>query len=67
MLLGRARRSIRFTCKCLDERFLDEREDLPQEELWKTRVQLLIDEERAGMDPPVNIKMEESKSRVLVN
>ncbi|KDN71959.1 putative phosphotransferase [Colletotrichum sublineola] len=59
--------------KYLDERFFGERsfgeggEGLQAGELWKTRVHLLSEEERAAMEPLVQIKMEESKERVLVD
>jgi hypothetical protein len=54
--------------KYLDERFFGEREkDIPKESLWKTRVNLLSDEERAAMEPLVQTKMEESQKRVLVD
>ncbi|KAK2037622.1 phosphotransferase [Colletotrichum somersetense] len=53
--------------KYLDERFFGERgEGFQAEELWKTRVHLLSEEERAAMEPLVQIKMEELKERVLV-
>ena len=52
--------------KYLDERFFGEREDIPTEELWKTRVHLLSKEEQAAMEPLVQTKMEESRERVLV-
>ncbi|KAK3940287.1 hypothetical protein QBC46DRAFT_385776 [Diplogelasinospora grovesii] len=53
--------------KYLDERFFGERgEGVPTEGLWKTRVHLLSEEERAAMEPLVQTKMEESKERVLV-
>ncbi|KAH8651154.1 hypothetical protein BX600DRAFT_100176 [Xylariales sp. PMI_506] len=52
--------------KYLDERFFGERADIPTEELWKTRVHLLSEEERAGMEPLVQMKMEESKERILI-
>lgn len=53
--------------KYLDERFFGAREgDIPAEELWKTRVQLLRADERAAMESMVQTKMEESKERVLV-
>ncbi|KAH8201105.1 hypothetical protein TruAng_004732 [Truncatella angustata] len=65
-----ARRSWAFDTiywKYLDEKFFGEREgDIPMEELWKTRVHLLSEEERAAMEPLVQIKMEESKERILV-
>ena len=51
----------------LDERFFGDREeDIPTEELWKTRVHLLTQDERDAMEPLVQTKMEESKERVLV-
>ncbi|QPH19961.1 hypothetical protein C2857_005258 [Epichloe festucae Fl1] len=37
--------------KYLDKRFFGEREDIPIEQLWKTRVQLLNNEELAAMEP----------------
>jgi hypothetical protein len=53
--------------KYLDERFFGEREkDVSTEELWKTRAHLLSPEERAAMEPMVQMKMEESKDRILV-
>lgn len=63
--------------KYLDEKFFGEREgeapteklwigDAPREELWKTRVHLLSEEERAAMEPFVQAKMEERKERILV-
>ncbi|KAL2755901.1 hypothetical protein ACRALDRAFT_1076671 [Sodiomyces alcalophilus JCM 7366] len=53
--------------KYLDERFFGERDEhVPTEELWKTRVHLLNEEERAAMEPLVQTKMEESKERVLI-
>ncbi|EEU34272.1 uncharacterized protein NECHADRAFT_50319 [Fusarium vanettenii 77-13-4] len=54
--------------KYLDERFFGEREkEIPKESLWKTRVSLLSEEERAAMEPLVQTKMEESQKRVLVD
>ncbi|KAF6835549.1 phosphotransferase [Colletotrichum plurivorum] len=51
----------------LDERFFGARgEGVPDEELWKTRVDLLGREEREAMEPFVRRKMEESRERVLV-
>ena len=65
-----ARRSWAFDTiywKYLDERFFGEwGKDIPTEELWRTRVHLLSEEERAAMEPLVQTKMEESKERVLV-
>lgn len=53
--------------KYLDERFFGERErDIPKEDMWRARVHLLSEEERAAMEPLVQTKMEESKERVLV-
>lgn len=53
--------------KYLDERFFGEREkDIPTEELWKMRLNLLSPEEQAAMELLVQIKMEESKERILV-
>lgn len=53
--------------KYLDERFFGERaKDTSPEEWWKLRVHLLSEEERAAMEPLVQIKMEESKERILV-
>ncbi|KAJ0164983.1 hypothetical protein CTA2_12687 [Colletotrichum tanaceti] len=53
----------------LDERFFGERGEagVRAGELWKTRVHLLSEEERAAMEPLVQIKMDESKERVLVD
>ena len=51
----------------LDERFFGERDKgIPAQELWKTRMHLLTEAERAAIEPLVEIKMEESKERVLV-
>ncbi|TVY44659.1 hypothetical protein LOCC1_G007046 [Lachnellula occidentalis] len=53
--------------KYLDQRFFGKRgDDVPTEELWKTRVHLLSEEERAAMEPLVQTKIEETKNRVLV-
>ncbi len=53
--------------KYLDERFFGGREEgVHAEELWKTRVHLLTQDERDAMELMVQIKMEESKERVLV-
>ena len=53
--------------KYLDERFFGERgEEIPTAELWKTRVHLLSEEEQAAMEAMVQMKMEESKERILV-
>ncbi|POR33090.1 Uncharacterized protein TPAR_06705 [Tolypocladium paradoxum] len=65
-----ARKSWAFDCiywKYLDERFFGERDkDIPMEQLWKTRVQLLNQEEQAAMEPLVQAKMEELEERVLI-
>ncbi|KAI5861660.1 phosphotransferase [Durotheca rogersii] len=65
-----ARRSWAFDTiywKYLDERFFGERrEHVPTEELWKIRASLLSEAERAAMEPLVQIKMEESKERRLI-
>ncbi|KAG9228077.1 phosphotransferase [Amylocarpus encephaloides] len=65
-----ARRSWAFDTiywKYLDEMFFGEREkDVSAGELWKTRVHLLSKEERAAMELMAQMKMEESKDRVLV-
>ncbi|KAL0932598.1 phosphotransferase family protein [Colletotrichum truncatum] len=53
--------------KYLDKLFFGERgENIPIDELWKTRVHLLSQEEQAAMEMVVQIKMEESKERVLI-
>lgn len=52
--------------KYLEERFFGDREHTPTEELWKTRLHLLNEDERAAMDTLVRMKMEESSERVLV-
>jgi hypothetical protein len=39
----------------------------PAEELWKSRVHLLSEQEQAAMEPLVQIKTEKSKERILVN
>lgn len=66
-----ARRSWAFDTiywKYLDKSFFGAQdEDVPTEELWKTRVHLLNEEERAAMEPMVQTKLEESKERVLVD
>lgn len=54
--------------KHLDERFFGEREkDIHKESLWRSRVNLLSEEERTAMEPLVQTKMEESQKRVLVD
>lgn len=53
--------------KYLDETFFGTREqDIPKKDLWRARVHLLSEEERAAMEPLVQTKMEESKERILV-
>lgn len=53
--------------KYLDQKFFGERKGgIPKEELWRVRVHLLSEQERAAMEPLVQTKMEESKDRVLV-
>ncbi|KAK7701009.1 hypothetical protein SLS64_010603 [Diaporthe eres] len=53
--------------KYLDERFFGERErDFPKKDLWRGRVHLLSEDERAAMEPLVQTKMQESQERVLV-
>ncbi|KAF7541478.1 hypothetical protein G7054_g564 [Neopestalotiopsis clavispora] len=54
--------------KYLDKRLFGDREhDLPPEELWKSRAHLLREEERRQMEELVQVKMEESKGRILVS
>ncbi|KAL2756585.1 hypothetical protein ACRALDRAFT_208518 [Sodiomyces alcalophilus JCM 7366] len=51
----------------LDERFFGVRDSgVPDDELWKTRLDLLGREERQAMEPFVRRKMEESQERILV-
>jgi hypothetical protein len=65
-----ARRSWAFDTiywKYLDERFFGKREDdIPTDQLWKARLHLLSEEERTAMEPLIQTKMEEAKTRVLV-
>jgi len=65
-----ARRSWAFDTvywKYLDEKFFGGREgDVPVGKLWRTRVHLLGEEEKAAMEPLVQTKMEEVQERVLV-
>jgi hypothetical protein len=42
-------------------------EDVPKDDLWRTRVNLLSEKERAAMVPFVRWKMEDKKERILVN
>jgi hypothetical protein len=54
--------------KYLDERFFGKREyHDPPEELWKSRIDLLTEQERRAMEPLVQMKLEELKERVLVD
>ena len=54
--------------KFLDERFFGEREaGVLKRDLWKTRVHLLTDRERAALEPFVERKMKESQDRVIVD
>ncbi|KAL2752450.1 hypothetical protein ACRALDRAFT_2061008 [Sodiomyces alcalophilus JCM 7366] len=54
--------------KFLDERFFGDRESgVLKDDLWKTRVHLLSEEERAAMEPFVRRKMSESKERRIVD
>jgi len=51
----------------LDERFFGTRENrVPRAKLWKTRLHLLSEAEKIGMEPFVERKMEETKERKLV-
>jgi aminoglycoside phosphotransferase (APT) family kinase protein len=52
----------------LDEKFFGTREkDISKDELWRTRLNLLSERERAAMEPFVEWKMEDKKERILVN
>ena len=54
--------------KFLDERFFGEREGgVLKQDLWKTRVHLLTDRERAALEPFVERKMRESQDRIIVD
>jgi aminoglycoside phosphotransferase (APT) family kinase protein len=54
--------------KYIDERFFGEREGhISKDDLWKTRVHLLSEEERRAMEPFVETKMEKSKERIIVD
>ncbi|KAI0125046.1 hypothetical protein BJ170DRAFT_636059 [Xylariales sp. AK1849] len=53
--------------KYLDERFFGKREHHSPTELWKSRVHLLSEQEHIAMERLVQMKMEESKERVLVD
>ncbi|KAK0389348.1 hypothetical protein NLU13_2923 [Sarocladium strictum] len=51
----------------LDERFFGPRDSgVPDEELWRTRLDLLGREEKQAMEPFVKRKMDESRERLLV-
>ncbi|CZS96554.1 uncharacterized protein RAG0_05830 [Rhynchosporium agropyri] len=51
----------------LDERFFGEQDrEVPDEDLWKTRLHLLGEVERQAMEPFVQQKMVESQERILV-
>lgn len=66
-----ARKSWAFDAvywKYLDERFFGKRESgIAGQDLWRTRLHLLTDEERAAMEPFVRRKMTEAKERKLVD
>ncbi|KAK0113348.1 hypothetical protein ONS95_013602 [Cadophora gregata] len=66
-----ARKSWAFDAlywKFLDEKFFGVRpSDISKDELWKTRLYLLSDVEKAAMDVFVDRKMEETKDRKLVD
>jgi hypothetical protein len=52
----------------LDERFFGDRDgDIAKDDLWRTRLHLLSDEERVAMEPFVERKMDESKERKIVD
>lgn len=52
----------------LDERFFGAREDsIEQDDLWKTRIDLLGEDEKAAMEPFVARKMAEMEDRRIVN
>ncbi|KAK3298755.1 uncharacterized protein B0H64DRAFT_422494 [Chaetomium fimeti] len=54
--------------KFLDERFFGERvAGVLKQDLWKTRLHMLTDEERAALEPFVERKMRESKDRIIVD
>ncbi len=66
-----ARKSWAFDAmywKCLDERFFGERgHGVAKQHLWKTRIHLLTDDERAAMEPFVEAKMKAREERVIVD
>ncbi|CAM1503233.1 Fc.00g080090.m01.CDS01 [Cosmosporella sp. VM-42] len=52
----------------LDERFFGDRGDnVLKNDLWKSRLHLLTDDERKAMEPFVERKMNESRERIIVN
>ncbi|KAL5316963.1 hypothetical protein ACEPPN_016015 [Leptodophora sp. 'Broadleaf-Isolate-01'] len=54
--------------KYLDEKFFGLREEgVAQGDLWKTKINLLTEKERAAMEPFVKWKMEDKKERKLVD
>ncbi|KAL2020614.1 hypothetical protein VTK56DRAFT_8104 [Thermocarpiscus australiensis] len=54
--------------KFLDERFFGDRgKDIRKDDLWKTRVHLLTDQEREAMEPFVAWKMSETKERKIAD
>ncbi|KAL2063188.1 hypothetical protein VTL71DRAFT_6260 [Oculimacula yallundae] len=54
--------------KYLDEKLFGPREgNVSENELWKTRLSLLSEKERAAMEPFVEWKMEDKKTRKLVD
>jgi hypothetical protein len=51
----------------LDERFFGDRDSsVTKDDLWKTRVHLLSEEEREAMEPFVKRKIEEGKERKIM-
>lgn len=53
----------KYLGKCL----FGDRKDGPKHDLWKTRVNLLSEEERRAMEPFVEWKLAQSKERILVD
>jgi len=54
--------------KYLDEKFFGTREeDVTKDDLWRTRVDLLSEKEKAAMQSFVEWKMEDKKERILVD
>ncbi|GAW22562.1 hypothetical protein ANO14919_121020 [Xylariales sp. No.14919] len=66
-----ARKSWAFDAvywRYLDERFFGERgSSVSQDQLWRSRVHLLTQAERGGMEPFVERKMRESEERIIVD